>query len=158
MNERELLLDEVWKSQDRAYDLICEYDSLPHKYGEHLLYQSEAYIIDLIATSPNITITELSHITHKTTSACSQTVSKLRNKNLVTQTRNKFNQREYKLSLTDEGKALYESHINLTTICRERFFNNLDDFSNEDLKIFINMQNKMNEAYDRDIYESRNRL
>ena len=57
--QREALLGQIWAAQDEAYDLMYEYDSLPHRYGAHILYQSEAHIIDLIGEHPEITVTEL---------------------------------------------------------------------------------------------------
>ena len=77
--QREALLGQIWAAQDEAYDLMYEYDSLPHRYGAHILYQSEAHIIDLIGEHPEITVTELAAILKKTPSACSQIVRKLRN-------------------------------------------------------------------------------
>ena len=51
--QREALLGQIWAAQDEAYDLMYEYDSLPHRYGAHILYQSEAHIIDLIGEHPD---------------------------------------------------------------------------------------------------------
>ena len=56
-DQREALLRQIWAAQDEAYDLMYEYDSLPHQYGENTLYQSEAQIIDLIGEHPEITVT-----------------------------------------------------------------------------------------------------
>ena len=39
-DQREALLRQIWAAQDEAYDLMYEYDSLPHQYGENTLYQS----------------------------------------------------------------------------------------------------------------------
>ena len=47
--QREALLGQIWAAQDEAYDLMYEYDSLPHRYGAHILYQSEAHIIDPVS-------------------------------------------------------------------------------------------------------------
>lgn len=63
--QREALLGQIWAAQDEAYDLMYEYDSLPHRYGAHILYQSEAHIIDLIGEHPEITVTELAAILKK---------------------------------------------------------------------------------------------
>lgn len=79
-DKREELLRQLWTAQDEAYDLMCEYDSLPHHYGENILYQAEGHIIDLIAAYPGITITDLGNILKKTPSACSQIVRKLKEK------------------------------------------------------------------------------
>ena len=45
-DKREELLRQLWTAQDEAYDLMCEYDSLPHHYGENILYQAEGHIPD----------------------------------------------------------------------------------------------------------------
>ena len=78
--DREELLRDIWEAQDEAYDLMYEYDSLPHRYGDNTLYQSEAHVIDLIGENPEITVTEIAAILKKTASACSQIVRKLRAK------------------------------------------------------------------------------
>ena len=78
--DRDKLFAQLWEAQDEAYDLMYEYDTLPHHYGENIMYQAEGHIIDLIAVYPGITITDLSNILRKTASACSQIVRKLREK------------------------------------------------------------------------------
>ena len=42
--QREALLGQIWAAQDEAYDLMYEYDSLPHRYGAHILYHIGAAI------------------------------------------------------------------------------------------------------------------
>ena len=76
--KREELLEQIWAAQDTAYDLMSEYDSLPHSYGENVLYQAEAHLIDRIALHPGVTVTDLANMVRKTPSACSQLVRKLR--------------------------------------------------------------------------------
>ena len=66
------LFRQIWAAQDTAYDLMSEYDSLPHCYGSVVLYQAEAYIVNLIGQHPGITVTQLAETLNKTTSACSQ--------------------------------------------------------------------------------------
>ena len=78
--------------------------------GAHILYQSEAHIIDLIGEHPEITVTELAAILKKTPSACSQIVRKLRAKGWVEQVRNAENNRIYNLYLTESGKQVYQAH------------------------------------------------
>lgn len=78
--KREELLEQIWAAQDTAYDLMSEYDSLPHSYGENVLYQAEAHLIDRIALHPGVTVTDLANMVRKTPSACSQLVRRLRDK------------------------------------------------------------------------------
>ena len=91
--QREALLGQIWAAQDEAYDLMYEYDSLPHRYGAHILYQSEAHIIDLIGEHPEITVTEPGRHSEKDSQRCSQIVRKLRAKGWVEQVRNAENNR-----------------------------------------------------------------
>ena len=143
---------------DEAYDLMYEYDSLPHRYGAHILYQSEAHIIDLIGEHPEITVTELAAILKKTPSACSQIVRKLRAKGWVEQVRNAENNRIYNLYLTESGKQVYQAHTAFNQSCQEATFQLLSNFSPEELEHHLMVQRKLNEAYQDDVRRSRDYL
>lgn len=149
------LLEQVWNLQNEAYDLMCEYDAMPHRYGEFMLYQAEAHMIDLIAMYPDITVTDLANIMRKTPSACSQTVRKLREKGLVEQLRNTANNRQYKLRLTETGQELYEDHAAFSADCQKRTFERLAEFTEEELAICLRVQKRINEAYTDDVRRSR---
>ena len=153
--ERTQLLREIWKAQDTAYDLMCEYDSLPHRYGENTLYQAEAHLIDLIALHPDITITDIATILRKTPSACSQIVRKLRAKGWVEQIRNEENNRLINLRLTEEGEKIYRDHADFEAECQERTFRRLEGLSAEELAAHLAVQRKINEAYQDDVRRSR---
>ena len=153
--QREALLGQIWAAQDEAYDLMYEYDSLPHRYGAHILYQSEAHIIDLIGEHPEITVTELAAILKKTPSACSQIVRKLRAKGWVEQVRNAENNRIYNLYLTESGKQVYQAHTAFNQSCQEATFQLLSNFSPEELEHHLMVQRKLNEAYQDDVRRSR---
>ena len=45
---REKKIDEIWASQDEAYNLMRAYDDIPHNYGEYSLFQVEGEFIDII--------------------------------------------------------------------------------------------------------------
>lgn len=155
---RKELLKRIWDGQDEAFDLMEEYDSLPHHYGENILYQAEAIIVDLIAAHPGITITDLGNILHKTPSACSQIVRKLREKGWVEQSRNKDNNRQYNLTLTVSGVSLYQDHVAFTRNCQNIMFQLLSGFSDDELENFIRVQDKIIEAYQGDVKRSRDRF
>lgn len=158
MATREELLKQLWDAQDAAYDLMVEYDELPHHYGEHILYQAEGHIIDLIAAYPGITITDLGNILKKTPSACSQIVRKLKEKGFVEQTRNRNNNRLVNLALTSEGEALYRDHRAFTQSCQRETFRLLEGFTDEELEHHVMVQQKINEAYQGDVRRSRERF
>lgn len=157
-NERKELLDKIWTVQDEAYTLMNEYDSLPHYYGDTVLYQAEAYIVNLVGQYQDITTTELASILEKSPSACSQVIHKLKNKNLVEQIRNKENNRLYNLRLTEKGMKLYQIHIEFNRYCQELTFARLMSFSDEELEVYLKIQEKINEAYQDDVRRSREKF
>ena len=153
--KRSELLEQVWNQQNQAYDLMCEYDAMPHRYGACMLYQAEAHMIDLIALYPGITAADLASILRKTPSACSQTLRKLREKGLVEQLRNAANNRQYKLQLTESGQALYRDHAAFSADCQQRTFDRLAEFTEEELALYLRVQQRINEAYADDVRRSR---
>lgn len=155
---REELLQQLWTAQDEAYELMSEYDSIPHHYGENILYQAEGHLIYLIANYPGITITDLGVILKKTTSACSQLVRKLKEKGWVEQTRNTKNNRQYNLWLTDSGKKVYEDYREFNRYCQNATFSLLSVFSEEELKHHVMVQRQINKAYQEDVRHSRERF
>ena len=153
--KRQKLFNMLWAEQDKAYALMAEYDSLPHHYGKYILFQTEGDIINLIAVYPGITATELSNILKKTTSACSQSIRKLCDKGFVIQQRNPTNKRLYNLFLTQEGKKLNKAHQNFNRSCQKMTLELLNSFTDEELEHHIEVQKKLNEAYQHDIQRSR---
>lgn len=152
---RQTLLNQIWEAQDTAYDLMYEYDQLPHPYGEYILYQAEAHVISLIATKPGITITDISNILRKTPSACSQIVRKLRTKKWVEQVRNEENNRVYNLRLTKEGMSVFRDHSAFDIEGQARTFKRLEAFSDEVLKHHLAVQEALIAAYQEDVRISR---
>ena len=153
--KRRELLEQIWNQQNQAYDLMCEYDAMPHRYGACMLYQAQAHMIDLIAQYPDITAADLAVILRKTPSACSQTLRKLREKGLVEQLRNTANNRQYKLQLTESGQALYRDHAAFSADCQQRTFDRLAEFTEEELALYLRVQQRINEAYADDVRRSR---
>ena len=152
---REKLLNAIWDAQDEAFDLMQEYDSLPHHYGEYVLYQAEAYIVNWIGRSPDITITELAEHLKKTPSACSQIVRKLVDKGLVIQERNLQNKRIYNLRLTEEGQMAYRDHVAFNEHCQEITFDMLAEFRDQELETYLKVQKCINQAYMGDVARSK---
>lgn len=153
--KREEILEQIWDCQDEAYDLMSEYDALPHHYGDSTLYQAEAYIVNWIGRKPDITTTELADVLKKTPSACSQIIRKLISKGLVEQTRNEQNKRQYNLRLTDSGKQLYKDHIAFNEYCQRETFALLAGLTKEELEAHLKVQRLLNQAYRQDVRRSR---
>lgn len=148
------LFEEIMKAMDVAYDLMYEYDSLPHQYGDSVLYQAESHLIQLIGKQQGITTTELSRAMNKTSSACSQLIKKLREKKWVYQVRNEENNREYNLHLTEEGKHIFENHEAFDKLCYEHKFGELSKFTKEELQTYLEVQNLINKTFKEDVAHS----
>ena len=99
-------------------------------------------------------ITELADDFGKTRSACSQMVKKLRDKGWVEQVRNKENNRVYNLFLTEEGMSIFRNHAQFEYQCYKRGFEGLKSFTYEELEIYLAIQRKINESFQRDVEES----
>ncbi|MBQ8144750.1 MAG: MarR family transcriptional regulator [Butyricicoccus sp.] len=157
--KRKALLSDIWAAEDQAYVLMSTYDSMPHQYGPGMfLYQAEGYIIMTIAQHPDITVTELASILHKTPSACSQMVRKLCEKELVEQIRNPENKRQYNLRLTPDGQKVVDDHAAFNRECQMRTFEMLREFSAEELACFLRVRECINDAYQADVNDAQNAL
>lgn len=156
--DREEILKGLWSTQDEAYDLMSEYDSMPHIYGSQLLYQAEGYMLHMIAEHPGSTVTEISALIGKTLSACSQIVRKLRFKGLVQQKRNPDNNRKYNLWLTDAGVKVHDGYLEFNRYCQGKTFQLLETLTDEELAVHTKVQRVLNEAYREDIRHSTDAL
>jgi len=155
VDKRYELFCELLKTVDEGVDAIDEYDSLLHDYHGTVLYQAESQIIKAVGDQPGITASELSREFHKTNSACSQLIRKLKKKEWIRQERNEKNNREYNLYLTDEGKVIYKKHEDFENACYERTYHMLDEISEEEMRTYIRIQNQLNRAFKLDVEESR---
>lgn len=154
-SKRYALFHELINVFDDGCDITAEYDALPHDYNGIIMFQAESQIIKIIGNHDGITSSEIAHMLNKTVSACSQLVKKLRNKEWVYQTRNDTNNREYNLHLTEEGKIFYQKHHEFEEKCYRRTYNALSEFSEKDLRTYIEIQKKMNITFRMDVEESR---
>lgn len=149
------LLQEIWEQQDTAYDLMNEYDGIPHCYGKEIMYHTEGQFIDLVAQYPGITSSDIALMTKKTASACSQLLRKLKGRGFIEQVRNEKNNRKYNLILTESGKKIYEERKVFNRKCQDIMKKKLDEFSEEELQHHIMVQKTINEAYRGDIKRSK---
>ena len=114
---KEELYLQIMDGLEKSCRLMAAYDEMPHEYGDSILYQVESHTIERIGITPGITSSELSAGMNKTPSASSQIIRKLRKKGLVFQKRNKDNNREYNLFLTDYGWRIYKAHAAVDEEC-----------------------------------------
>ena len=157
--KRDDIFGELMDQIDEAYDLMSDYDAIPHNYGgDEYLYQSESQIIHVVGEHPGITARELSDLIRKTPSFCSQNIKKLRAKGYIEQIKNKNNAREYFLHLSEKGREMYAEHMDFEQRCLDRTFENLGGFSDDDLSKFIEIQKKINETFILDVDESRKKI
>lgn len=149
--KRLALFREMIAEIDKAYELMVEYDSRPHKYGEVTLYQAESYMLYYIGENPGITITDLAKRQRKTKSACSQLLSKLLEKGYVVQQRNEENRREYLLYLTELGETTHIAHKKVNETYIMRTLKMLDGFTDKQFKTYLKIQQRINESFLEDV-------
>ncbi|MCI8608948.1 MAG: MarR family transcriptional regulator [Firmicutes bacterium] len=140
---------------DEGVEWINAYDALLHDYGGVVMFQAESQMIKAIGNAPGITASQLAKGFDKTTSACSQLIRKLKQKEWVVQNRNAENSREYNLYLTEAGREIYEKHKAFETACYLRTFEMLKDVSEEELEVYIKIQTRLNKAFSLDVSESK---
>lgn len=154
MNTHEALCQRLLDAVDEGYDLMAKYDSLPHKYWDVVMYQAESKAIQYIGRHKSVTITEIANAIGKTPSAYSQIIRKLKQKGWVEQVRNKNNNREYNLFLTESGWHVFHNHDRFEQACYTRTFKMLEMFSDEELQIFSSVQECLNRAFAMDVEDS----
>lgn len=145
-------------SFDAGYDLAFEYDSVPHCICGEILYQAEAHVIQYIGRHEKSTITELAVASKKTPSACSQIIKKLIKKDLVQQIRNPQNKREFFLELTAHGWEVFQTHESFDSECFQKNFMHIQDITEEQLEIYIHVQNTINEAFEENVKNIKDEL
>ncbi|MBO0480743.1 MarR family transcriptional regulator [Enterococcus sp. MSG2901] len=77
------------------------------------LSTSMIHLIEMIGNYPDSTITDLAERLGVTKGAISQQIPTLRKMNLITVTQTKVNKKNKLISLTDQGKQVYNSHNSL---------------------------------------------
>lgn len=144
--EREKALKEFWKESTKLVSIMSEFDGEQHLYGDNLMYQIEGSVIDLIAENPGINITEISAEIRRTISACSKFIKKFVDNGWVEQTRNPYNKRVFNLSLTPEGMEVYNARRVFNEKCQQIIYNNLSEFSVEDIEKYTQINRALNNA------------
>lgn len=152
-SERYELFYAAMRELVRADDLMAEYGSIPRKYGPEILYEREVHTVRHIGKYPGVTVTGLSEVFHYTTSACSQTVKKLRERGLVYRQQNARNNKEYHLFLTEKGMEVYDAHERFDKECYDCIFEGLAEFTSEDFENYIALQKALNREIARDVRE-----
>ena len=103
-----------------------------------------------------ITLTDLAKALRKSPSACSQIVKKLVAKGLLTQISNQDNRRMYYLRLTAFGTTVFEDHEKFNDLCQKTTFDNLSEFTDEELMIHVKVQQALNRTYESDVQKTLN--
>ena len=151
---KEELYLQIMDGLEKSCRLMAAYDEMPHEYGDSILYQVESHTIERIGITPGITSSELSAGMNKTPSASSQIIRKLRKKGLVFQKRNKDNNREYNLFLTDYGWRIYKAHAAVDEECGRRKLKQLSVFSEEELRTYFKIHNVIYEGFEADVRQA----
>lgn len=120
--------------------IINTYTRQPRFYGEGVkLYMVEMHTLADITRNQGITISELARMYHKTSSATTQIVNKLKKKGLVEKRRNKDYHKEINLFPTVAGKEICMHHNQLDSANYCSLLNKLDDVTEDEFQKFKNL-------------------
>lgn len=148
------LLNNLLAVLDESVELINMYDEIPLNYAGRQFYQAETHTIQQIGRQPGITVSEIAENMGKTISACSQIIKKLKAGGAVIQTRNKQNNRQYNLELTDYGWQIFSEHESLDNECYENYVQILKNISVDQLETAITIQTILRDAFKLDVERS----
>lgn len=100
---------------ESVYRIINKYNQKTKKPRQYesgqVLYSSEVHMIAVIGGHGSVTATQLAALQGITKGAVSQTTQKLLRKGLIHKELSPAGNNEVFISLTDAGKAVYESHL-----------------------------------------------
>ncbi len=129
------------------YEYVKIYQSKKRSYGKYDMYQAECHTIEIIGDIEGITAKEIAEKSHKTKSAVSQMIKKLREKDFIVEENNEDNHREKNLYLTKKGMKVYEYHKGYDEEAYTDILSKLNNFSNEDLTKYIEIQKILNNIF-----------
>lgn len=146
------IFEELMDSLLIANRLMNEYESKPRHYGnEDVLYSVECHTLRLINNEPDITITEIAKKMRKTKSASSQIIDKLVKKGYLQKNPHPTSNRTISLKLTEKGEIINANHESFDNESYLQILNDLNDFSVEELALFVKIQKKINERFEKNL-------
>lgn len=112
----------------------------PMDFGtKHKLYHSERHMLDKIGENPGMNVTEFATRAGVTKGAVSQVLSKLEKKGFVQRYRNRGNNKEILISLTDSGKTIFEKRKKLNQEVHNQLAKELSKYSRNNVESFISL-------------------
>jgi DNA-binding MarR family transcriptional regulator len=114
LNSVDTLYNQLDFRAEQLYDFVYYYSLYmkePKDYGtDEMLTAPMAHILTTIEQQPGLTITELAKLRNRTTSAISQSVKILEKKDCIYKQKEKGNNKNQLLYVTEKGKKLSHAH------------------------------------------------
>lgn len=125
-----------------VYDFVLaymDYINERHNYSsEEELTMLEAHLLTEICDKPNMTVTSLARNWHRSTSATSQTIRKLINKELICRVNSKEDAKVFFLVPTEKGVRVSDAHKQYDTLDTIKTLKTLrHELSDEELDSFF---------------------
>ncbi|MGI6033659.1 MAG: MarR family winged helix-turn-helix transcriptional regulator [Coriobacteriales bacterium] len=117
-------------------DLISLEDGQP-------LTVAEIHLIDAIGKHPKANMTELADITGRTKGALSQLSSRLQKKGLIRKGRRADNNRDVVLTLTEEGRSVYDAHDRLHADLYEEIASDLGEMDEKSIEALLKISDSL---------------
>lgn len=134
-------------------NLYNRYAGISRDYGNgEEITMSEAHTLEVIGEHPEITITELSKIQHKTTGAVAQIITKLDQKDYLVRSPHKSNKKKVCYSLSGKGQELIRYHRQFDIAkFSELLASLMQEYSQEELDLFFRIIESYNKAIEKRI-------
>ena len=147
------------KSMEQLADLFVwvvnrynEMEKIPYFTGTNLvLHRSEVHMVDAIGKNKGINITKLAKLQGITKAAVSKMIRNLVKKGLVTKSLSPETENEVVLNITDEGKKVFESHLEYHRQLNGQFTGIFSGMSEQSLNDFRSTLKKLGNAFEKTI-------
>lgn len=143
------IIKNILSKKSELFRINREYSSKSRTYGtKDQLYTQDVDLITILKEQKNLKLSEIGKIEKKTKSAISQIFVKLENKGFLKKTINIRDKRKKDFSLTEKGEKVYLYHCKIDKFINEEFKEMLDEYTEDDLKIFYTIFQRYIEKYE----------
>ncbi len=153
--KREELLEQIWAAQDTAYDLMSEYDSLPHSYGGKCVVPGGGASHRPDRPPPR-------RHRHRPCKYGAQNAQRLlparaqaAGQGLGGAGAQRRQQPPGNAPPHPAGEHVYRDHAAFDKQCQALTFRRLEGFTEAELATYLSIQRRINEAYADDVRRSR---
>ena len=146
--DRLKLIQELLCANSQTAAMTMRYLGKARKYSENDdLYMSEVHFVVEVGAMVTPTMGELAQRLNVTQGAVTQTAARLEKKGYIFRMKDDFDKRMTRIGLTEQGMLLREAHISYDHAAYSSISEDLKEFSDEDLELFLRYEKIMEEVF-----------